>query len=361
MDASQFFASSYSDARAKFHDVAAAKGLQIASHRNPTRGPSGEELATDTVLIGPGTASRLFIAISGTHGAEAFCGSGIQTGWLRQGLFDKLPADTAVLLIHALNPSGFAWGRRVNEDNIDLNRNFIDHLGAKPENAGYLTLRDAICPTDWSTTSEQRNKAVFAQYAAQHGPMGLQSAIMSGQYWDDQGVFYGGTTETWSNRILHQILSPYAATARRAAFIDLHTGLGPYGFGEIMSNHFGQSIGNRLIRDWWGDEATFFDDGSTSSAVTIGDTSIGVDRALPQTEVGGITLEYGTVPLEAMIDAVRADNWLHLHGKLDSQQGRIIKADIRATFYPEQDDWKQMVIERSVYALNGMMRGLMQS
>ena len=128
-----------------------------------------------------------------------------------------------------------------------------------------------------------------------------------------------------------------------------------------MSNHFGSSIGNRLIRDWWGNEATFFDDGSTSSAVTIGDTSIGVDQALPHTEVAGITLEYGTVPLEPMVDSVRADNWLHLHGKLDSPQGKQIKAEIRAAFYPEYDDWKEMVFERGVYTLNGMMRGLTQS
>jgi hypothetical protein len=361
MNAVPFFARSYSEARAKFHDAATAKGLRITSHRNPTRGPTGEELATDTTLIGNPSASRLLIGMSGTHGAEGFCGSGIQVGWLQEGLFDSLPGDTAVLLIHAINPSGFAWVRRVNEDNIDLNRNFIDHQGAKPENDGYRQLRDAICPADWSVESERRNKAAFSAYAASNGALALQSAITSGQYWDDAGVFYGGTTETWSNRTLRDILAPFAGTAHRAAFIDLHTGLGPYGFGEIMSNHFGQSVGNRLIRDWWGAEATFFDDGSTSSAVTIGDTNIGVDQALPQTEVAGITLEYGTIPLEPMIDAVRADNWLHLHGKLDSALGKEIKAEIRAGFYPEHDDWKQMVFERAVYVLNGMMRGLTQS
>jgi hypothetical protein len=227
MDASQFFATSYAQARAKLHDVAAKKGLQIASHRNPARGPSGEELATDTLLIGPADASRLLIAMSGTHGAEGFCGSGIQIGWLHQGQFDKLPADTAVLLIHAINPSGFAWVRRVNEDNIDLNRNFIDHQGIKPSNDGYRQLRDAISPAEWSAESEKRNKAAFADYVAKHGALALQSAITSGQYWDDRGVFYGGTAETWSNRTLRQILAPFARTARRAAFIDLHTGLGP--------------------------------------------------------------------------------------------------------------------------------------
>lgn len=361
MQKSDFFARSYIEARAKFHDAVTAKGVKIESHINPSRGPSGEELATDTAWIGPRDASRLMIGMSGTHGAEAFCGSGIQVGWLRQGLFDKLPAGTAVLLIHAINPSGFAWVRRVTENNVDLNRNFVDHQAKKVENVGYRELRNYISPADWSEESERRNKTAFAEYAGQHGALALQSAITSGQYWDDEGVFYGGQTETWSNRTLRHILAPHAATVRRAAFIDLHTGLGPYGVGEIMSNHFGNGAGNRFIRDWWGNEATYFDDGSTSSAITTGDTQVGIDQALPKTEVGGITLEYGTLPLEQMIDAVRADNWVHLHGNLDNDQGRGIKADIRAAFYPEKDDWKQMIIDRADYTLQGMMRGLTQS
>ena len=35
-----------------------------------------------------------------------------------------LPDDVAVLMIHLINPWGTAWMRRVNEDNIDLNRNY---------------------------------------------------------------------------------------------------------------------------------------------------------------------------------------------------------------------------------------------
>jgi uncharacterized protein DUF2817 len=360
MNPTEFYARDYRKARAKLHDAAREKGLKVEAQVNPQRGPNGEELATETVWIGPRNASRLMIGLSGTHGAEGFCGSSIQVGWLRTGQFDNLPADTAVLLIHAINPHGFAWIRRVNEDNVDLNRNFVDHSRDRPDNTGYRELRAAICPQEWSDESEARNKAAFSRYAEQHGAMGLQGAITAGQYWDNEGVFYGGTRETWSNRTLRQILAPYAATVRHATFIDLHTGLGPYGVGEIMSNHFGDSIGNKMIRAWWGDQATYFDDGSSSSAILTGDTSIAVEQSLPKTTVAGITLEYGTEPVEQMIDAVRADNWLHIHGKLDSDKGRAIKTQIRAAFYPEKDDWKRMVWERGEYTLNGMMRGLLQ-
>ena len=33
--------------------------------------------------------------------------------------------DVGVLFLHALNPYGYAWRRRNNEENIDLNRNFL--------------------------------------------------------------------------------------------------------------------------------------------------------------------------------------------------------------------------------------------
>ena len=46
MQTSDFFARSYTEARAKFHDAIKTKGVKIESHINPSRGPSGEELAT---------------------------------------------------------------------------------------------------------------------------------------------------------------------------------------------------------------------------------------------------------------------------------------------------------------------------
>ena len=359
MNASQYFRPSYAAAREAFRTAATARGLSVASHRNPARGAAGEELATDAALLGPAEASRLMVVVSGTHGAEGFCGSGIQVAWLAAG--NPLPADTAILFVHALNPYGFSHVRRVTEDNVDLNRNFIDHGNAKPANPGYDELRDVICPREWTEESERKNLAALQAYAAKHGLDALESAIASGQYVDPRGVFYGGTQPTWSNRTLRAILAPFAPTARQVAFIDLHTGIGPYGFGEIMSNHGRNDPGDKIMKRWWGAEATYFDDGTSSSYYVAGDTNIGVTQALPQARVAGITLEYGTIPKEDMMNAVRADNWLYAHGNLDSPKGRAIKAQIRAAFYPDKDDWKDMVVERGHYVMKRMLRCLAES
>lgn len=360
MNASQYFRPTYAAARDAFRAAAAARGLKIQIHRNPATGAEGEDLTTDVALAGPEDARRLLIVLSGTHGAEGFCGSGIQVGWLSAG--EPLPADTAILMIHAINPYGFSHVRRVTEDNVDLNRNFIDHGNAKPENPGYDALRAFICPNDWTEESEQRNLAALRAYAARHGMDALETAIASGQYVDPQGVFYGGTQPTWSNRMLRAILAPFAATAKQVAFIDLHTGIGPYGFGEIMSNHPARDPGHQIMQQWWGGEATYFDDGTSSSYYVVGDTQLAVNQTLPDAQIAGITLEYGTIPEKAdMMNAVRADNWLYVHGDVNSQKGRAIKAQIRAAFYQEKDNWKDMVVERGHYVMRRMLKCLGES
>jgi hypothetical protein len=70
----------------------------------------------------------VLVTISATHGIEGFCGSGAQTAWYATGAWREIPPDVAQLHLHAVNPHGFAWLRRVNEDNVDLNRNFVDHI-----------------------------------------------------------------------------------------------------------------------------------------------------------------------------------------------------------------------------------------
>jgi hypothetical protein len=375
MSAAASFSRSYAEARAKFRATAREAGGVVSSFRNPAAGPIGmicessglhptpsdEALSADAAWIGPRAATRLVYAQSGTHGVEGFCGSGIQIGWLQQGLQRELPPDTALLLTHAINPYGFAWERRVTEDNVDLNRNFIDHGGGYPVNAGYEALKHAICPAEWTAEALGVADRILLGYMQEHGPMALQAAITAGQYSHADGVFYGGRIETWSNRTLIELLRAHAGSVRRVAFIDLHTGLGPYGVGEIMNNHAADEPAFERVTQWFNGEATSTAAGSSSSASVSGDTTLGVQRALPQAEITAVTLEYGTVPVKDVLDAVRADNWLHAHGDLRARQARDIKAQIRAAFYPEGDDWKGMVFERSVDVLRRAIAGLTQS
>lgn len=131
---------SFTRQREQFLAAATAAGARLYHYPHPLCGPFGEALGTDVALIGNPQAKHLLIALSGTHGVEGFYGSDCQSRWLQTFNPQTLPDDVAVLMIHLINPWGTAWIRRVNEDNIDLNRNFLDFSQAPPDNQAYEAL-----------------------------------------------------------------------------------------------------------------------------------------------------------------------------------------------------------------------------
>ena len=56
---------------------------------------------------------------------------------------------------------------------------------------------------------------VFAAYAQKHGAFGLQGAISGGQYTHPDGIFFGGSKPTWSNRTIRAIAREELGRAKR--------------------------------------------------------------------------------------------------------------------------------------------------
>ena len=353
------FSESYADARPKFCAAAAQAGGALRSWLNPkARGPNGEALYLDTARFGPADASSMLVLIAGTHGVEGHCGSGAEIAWLRTGGPARLPKDTGALVIHAINPYGFAWTRRVTEDNVDLNRNFVDHDKGYPANDGYLALAEAILPRDWNEAGTAATEAVFAAYAQKHGAFGLQGAISAGQYSHPDGVFFGGNAPTWSNRTVRAIAREELSRARRVGIIDFHTGLGPFGHGELICAVSPAAKSFARSKAWYGDEMTSPESGTSTSAVVVGCMTDAFPQELPDAEVTSIALEYGTYSVPEVLGAVRADNWLHQRGDLDSAQGRALKADMKERFFPSGDKWREMVWTRADQAIGWALKGL---
>lgn len=352
MQPSSYFSASYREARRRFSAAAGGIGGEMRSLVNSATGPAGEELATDVLRIGPARAERVLVTLCGTHGVEGYCGSGVQVGWLESGLWREVPHEApggvAQLLIHAINPFGFAWDRRVNEDNVDLNRNFADFDAPLPVNEGYEQLHDALCPAEWNEATLAAAREASDRFAEAHGAVGLQAAISGGQYRHPDGLFFGGDRPTWSHRNLLSILERELAGASRVAIIDYHTGLGPYGYGERIAIHRPGSAAEQRIAEWYGGDFTNPASGTSTSAVLSGTISDGLEERFSDLEIAMVSLEYGTEPVPEVLEALRADNWLHAHGDLGSPLGREIKARVRNAFYGDTDGWKQAIWERAV-------------
>jgi hypothetical protein len=358
MNAVDSFSATYVEARTRFRDAAAAAGARLEAVSHPERGRQGEDLATDVARIGPAAAERVLVTISGTHGAEGFCGSGAQVDWLTRGEAANLPAGVAALMIHAINPYGFSWLRRVTHENVDLNRNWVDFDAPLPTNPGYDAIAEAVIPSEWTPEAQARSAAALTAYIGAHGPAAFQQAVSGGQYRHAGGLFYGGAAPSWSRLTQSAIFAEYLGQAGRVGIIDYHTGLGPWGYGERIVTDAPDSPGYARARAWYGAAITSPSGGTSTSAPITGDGLDAAPRLIPQAEVTGMAIEVGTLSLPEVLLALRADAWLHAHGDPLSPEAAPVKARVRAAFYGDADDWKGMVAGQSLLAIRQAIGGL---
>ena len=186
----RFFSADYAVARSRFRAAAKAAGARLIPLGLEANGPAGEKLTIDIAWFGAEQPRQVLLHSSGLHGVEAFAGSAIQLQWMANGIA-PLREDTAVVLVHVMNPYGMAWLRRFNENNVDLNRNFLPP-GAPYEGVpdGYDQLNSFLNPA--SPPSWDFYYARAGWLVLRHGMSTLKQAIARGQYEYPKGLFYGG-------------------------------------------------------------------------------------------------------------------------------------------------------------------------
>lgn len=353
------FSSSYAQARQQFLLSCAQRGLAVSSRVHPLPGRDNETLAIDVCRVGSPSARNLMVVSSGCHGIEGFCGSAVQLDLLADDSWHTLTdqPDLAVLYVHALNPYGFSWQRRVTHENVDLNRNFLDFSQPQPANAGYAAIADLLLPEQWPPS--RLNTLKLLLFVARKGRKTLQTAVSSGQHSHPDGLFFSGTAPTWSNQQIREILREHARQCQRIGWIDVHTGLGPLGVGERIYKGAGNAEDMARAKAWWGPQVTNSFDGSSTSAHLRGTLDLAVMEECPQAEYNGLTLEYGTQPGPQVLQALRAEQWLQRHPRSGSDQHQQIKQQMREAFYVETDAWKRQVLEQSREVCRQTVAGLL--
>ncbi len=359
MPVAEYFGTDYITSRELFRHAARSAGATVQTLELPGhRSPKNESLTMDIGRIGASEPDRALVIISGTHGVEGFAGSGCQVGFFIDRLYQALPAGACAVLVHALNPFGFAWLRRVNEDGVDLNRNFVDFSKPLPSSSAYEALHDWLVPAQWQGEARRSADLGLQSYIQQHGPRAFQAAVTGGQFTRPTGLFYGGTRATWSAQTLISVLQQQLpAAVRQIAVLDLHTGLGPPAYGEpiLTSNTPGDR--DRAVK-WYGPEVKDLASDESISAQLSGSIADGLWRARSDVELTFLGLEFGTRPMMEVLTALRADHWLHSVGTVDAELQSAIQQQMRSAFYCDTPAWQAAVYGRTADFIYRGCRGL---
>ncbi|MCV2892627.1 M14 family metallopeptidase [Lentibacter sp. XHP0401] len=335
-----YFSATYEIARKRFLSAANAAGLPVQTFVHPVQDPLLAEAAVDVVRIGPKPAAKVLFVTSGVHGTELTAGSGAQLPLIE--IFTKeLPEDTAVVLVHAVNPVGCARLTRTDENNVDPNRNLPKSFATLPENTEYNSLHAALCPVDWEGSQAASDQAI-ADYVARKGDQTLIQDVLRGQHSHPDGLFFGGLEESWTVRNLTKIVKEHSEDASQLAIVDIHTGVGPYGFGEVMrmdrpaiAGAEWEKIGNLVC-----------------------DVLDLAEAPLPPIK---IILEFGTYTFDRVLTALRADNWLRHHGDVHTPLGRRIKADLRDALFADDPKWLDDVVRQTVACCHATLAEMQQN
>lgn len=361
------FAASYVHARGAWLEAAALRGGRIESLRHPGSGPDGEALWMDIASFGDPRPDNALVITCGTHGIEGYAGSAVQTAWLAQCGAAVLPPGTAVLLIHAVNPWGFAHWQRGTENHVDLNRNFISFPALPPPNAGYSELHPHLMLSDWNETELARAFQAMDAYRLCAGEKAFSDAFNGGQYLHADGIFYGGDRPEWSNLALRRLLGRHLEGAKRCLLADLHTGIGPYGLPFLINQDAAGTPEHARARAIWGDEA-FNGKGSTHTVMASyrGLMIDGFAQTLPDCEVSATAIEFGTFDRTSLQRAHLAMAWMRRcgpdgTGASSPAYGRA-RIEYREAFIPSDPAWRASVLREGVAlcerASSGLIAGL---
>jgi len=363
-----FFLDDFDSCRRAFKDLA-KRALRHFPHSAREKIPVRQsQEPIDTLLLRRGrkASSKLVILSSGVHGVEGFAGSAVQRKLLSDMLSGALPVSCDVLFLHGVNPYGFRNLRRVNESNVDLNRNFYfkkEKVPQKEHNHGYRRLVSFLNPehpfTFW-WLEFLVHLLRFGGLLLRLGPRHFMDSVVNGQFEYKRGIYYGGRRPQPVVKHLRRYFRKALADYRSILLLDIHTGYGEKDGLIFIQNAAPGSAEDKNIARIAGD-VPLLRESTNGFYRTAGDFTDFPGRVFPKKEIYPLTLEIGTdgnMNLRGAITSsflVVAENRIHHHGCMFASNRTKVKEKFLRLFYPARDDWKRAILTRSVKAAAGLI------
>ncbi len=342
-DAADFFSPDYRTARERFRAAAETAGASLHALPLDATGPNGDTLTIDIAWLGDGSARNIVLHTTGLHGIEGFAGSAVQLALLEQP--PALEAGCALILVHVLNPHGMAWLRRANENNVDLNRNFLaddEAWTGAPEL--YRRIDHLLNPPSRPAFDFFHLRALWR--ALRHGFHSLKQAVAQGQYEFPRGLFYGGRELQQGPRRYLEWLKLNLPFAQYLFALDVHTGLGRWeeetllpepGCGATPGARLGAALNRKLMEVTRGDTVAYVIRGGMGALLRQTLSGIALDFVLQ---------ELGTYPPLAVLHALREENRWHHYGGVSLDHP--VKLRLREALCPASREWRARILARGI-------------
>ena len=349
---------SYQSARKHFISKAQQQELSIEGHTLPNHlGIDGETLSCDIASPSHQKHNTCLIVSSGVHGIEGYCGSGIQQTLLGSRIYQEISQHVDVHLVHAVNPYGFSHGSRVNEGNIDLNRNFIDFTEKKAPWALYEEYRSRAYPHNWQDVSLQQVFDILKQVERDVGIEKMQAITTHGQHDYPQDLFYGGDQPAWSTLLWQSYIQSIVTNYDFIIHIDLHTGLGLEGDCQAIYTGLPELTDKvTLAQQWLGYNAVIIPGTQDSISASIDGTLGSYIDKFDVTSIS-VALEFGTQPIDKIIQTLAMDCWLKHNPQADKLVHLKIKQALREAFLVDSPSWRKAVWEHTEFYLKRLLDG----
>ena len=362
---SEVFFDTYDEVRKHHEELFARLGAESYSHAID----EADGLYIDSFYLPAAEdATNLIVLTTGVHGIEGYIGSVMLDVFFTE-IYPQLDTDdTGVLTIANVNPYGMKYMRRYNENNVDLNRNFIldwDSFDLSV-NDKYPQVDSFLGPTGEIGNALWHEAGFYlslGKNAVTKGADTISDALLGGQYEYPQGVYYGGNGDEASTVYLKDVFAQCLDSEyENIVHIDIHSGYGPR-YNMVIFNSVYETMSEKESQAAFGyDNIIAYD--SEAFYATTGDTtdffyrlaeSMDTDKSLFST-----CFEFGTIGDE-FFDTILSlkytvdENRNHWYPTDNETSAKVVHQNYLELFYPTETQWREKTVADFAQATKGVL------
>lgn len=362
---SHAFLTDYDDVRCHLQELMTGFGAESASH---TVDESDGLYIDSYYLSSTETKTNLVVLTTGVHGMEGYIGSAMLDVFFGEIYPTLDTTDTGILVVANVNPYGMKHYRRYNENNVDLNRNFIPDWDSfdLASNQEYPKVQSFLEPTGKIGNAFWHEAAFYlslGKTAITDGADTISNALLTGQYESPQGVYYGGNGDEISTVYLKDVFGKCLDSAyENIVHIDIHSGYGPR-YNMVIFNSVYETMNEQESQEAFGyDHIIAYD--SESFYATTGDTTDFFYRLAEKKQTGkdlfSTCFEFGTIG-DAFFDTILSlkytvdENRNHWYPTGNATSAEVVHQNYMELYYPTETAWREKTVTDFTTATMGVL------